>query len=82
MAILSTLWIYGIYYDHSVHFMFILYIFSSFGITHQEKSGNPVWLLNWSGWACILEADFQIDVKFSNSLYFFSISQLIDLKWI
>jgi hypothetical protein len=28
-------------YDHSLHFVFIWYIFSSFGIMHQEKSGNP-----------------------------------------
>jgi hypothetical protein len=28
-------------YDHSVHFVSIWYIFSSFGIMHQEKSGNP-----------------------------------------
>jgi hypothetical protein len=27
---------------HLVHFVFIWYIFSSFGIMHQEKAGNPV----------------------------------------
>jgi hypothetical protein len=28
-------------YNHLVHFVFIWYIFSGFGIMHQEKSGNP-----------------------------------------
>jgi hypothetical protein len=28
-------------YDHLVHFLFIGYSFSGFGIMHQEKSGNP-----------------------------------------
>jgi hypothetical protein len=41
MAIWNILWIIGIFYDRSVHFVFIGYIFSSFGIMHQEKSGNP-----------------------------------------
>jgi hypothetical protein len=30
-----------IFYDHMVHFVFIWYIFSGFGIMYQEKSGNP-----------------------------------------
>jgi hypothetical protein len=38
---LEYLWTFVIFYDHSVHFVFIWYIFSSFGIRHQEKSGNP-----------------------------------------
>jgi hypothetical protein len=29
------------FYEHLVNFVFIWYIFSSFGIMHQEKSGNP-----------------------------------------
>jgi hypothetical protein len=33
MAIWNILWIFGIYYDHSVHF-------PSFGITHKEKSAT------------------------------------------
>jgi hypothetical protein len=41
MAIWTIVWVFGILYDHSVHFMFICYIFSSFGVMHQEKSGNP-----------------------------------------
>jgi hypothetical protein len=41
MAIWNILWIFEILCDHSVHFMFILVHFSSFGIMHQEKSGNP-----------------------------------------
>jgi hypothetical protein len=28
-------------YGHLVHFVYIWYIFSSFGIMYQEKSGNP-----------------------------------------
>jgi hypothetical protein len=40
-AIWIILWIFGIFYDHSVYFVFIWYIFPSFGIMHQEKSGNP-----------------------------------------
>jgi hypothetical protein len=34
-------WTFWISYDHLVHFLFIVYIFSGFGIMHQEKSGNP-----------------------------------------
>jgi hypothetical protein len=30
-----------IFYDHLVHFVFIWYIFSGFGIMYPEKSGNP-----------------------------------------
>jgi hypothetical protein len=40
----NILWIFGIFgifYDLSLHIVFIWYIFSSFGIMHQEKSGNP-----------------------------------------
>jgi hypothetical protein len=33
---------FGIFYDHWVHFVSIWYIFSIFGIMHQDKSGNPV----------------------------------------
>jgi hypothetical protein len=29
---MSILWLFGIFYDHSGHFAFIWYIFSSFGI--------------------------------------------------
>jgi hypothetical protein len=32
--------------DHLVHFVLICYIFSSFGIMHQEKSGNPAVMKN------------------------------------
>jgi hypothetical protein len=32
---------FGIFYDHLVHLVLIWYIFSGFGIMHQEKSGNP-----------------------------------------
>jgi hypothetical protein len=42
IAVLNILWRFGIFYDHLVHFVFILYIFSGFGIMYQEKSGNPV----------------------------------------
>jgi hypothetical protein len=41
MAIWNILWIFGISCDHSVHIVLIWYIFSCFGIMHQEKSGNP-----------------------------------------
>jgi hypothetical protein len=40
-------WSFGIFYDHWVyimafaHFIVIWYIFTSFGISYQEKSGNP-----------------------------------------
>jgi hypothetical protein len=30
-----------IFYDHLVYFMVIRYIFPRFGISYQEKSGNP-----------------------------------------
>jgi hypothetical protein len=41
MAIWNILPTFGIFYDHLVQFVFIWYIFSGFGIMHQEKSGNP-----------------------------------------
>jgi hypothetical protein len=41
MAICNILWTFGIFYDHLVQFVFICYIFSSHGIMHQKKSGNP-----------------------------------------
>jgi hypothetical protein len=41
MVIWDILWRFGILYDHLVHFVFIWYIFSSFGIMYQEISGNP-----------------------------------------
>jgi hypothetical protein len=41
IAVWNILRTFGIFYDHLVHFVFIWYIFSSFGIMHQEKSGNP-----------------------------------------
>jgi hypothetical protein len=40
MVIWNILWISGIFCDHSVHIVLIWYIFSCFGIMHQEKSGN------------------------------------------
>jgi hypothetical protein len=40
MAIWIILWIFGIFYDQSVHFL-PFGTSSSFGIMHQEKSGNP-----------------------------------------
>jgi hypothetical protein len=39
--VICILWPFGIFYDHLAHFVFIWYIFSSFGIMHHEKSGNP-----------------------------------------
>jgi hypothetical protein len=41
MAIWNILQTFGIFYDHLVHFVFVRYIFSGFGIMYQEKSGNP-----------------------------------------
>jgi hypothetical protein len=43
MAVWNILWIFGIFNDHLVNFVFIWYIFSGFGIMYQEKSGNPGW---------------------------------------
>jgi hypothetical protein len=40
-AIWNILQTFGINYDLLVHFMYILNIFSGFGMMHQEKSGNP-----------------------------------------
>jgi hypothetical protein len=40
-AIWNILRIFWIFYDHLVHFVFIWYIFSGFGIMQLEKSGNP-----------------------------------------
>jgi hypothetical protein len=41
LAIWNILRIFGIFYEDLVHFVFTWYIFSGFGITFQEKSGNP-----------------------------------------
>jgi hypothetical protein len=41
MAIWNILQTFGILYDHLVHFVFVRYIFSGFGIMCEEKSGNP-----------------------------------------
>jgi hypothetical protein len=41
MTICNISWTFGIFKDHTVHFVFIWYIFSDFGIMYQEKSGNP-----------------------------------------
>jgi hypothetical protein len=41
MAILNILRTFGKFYDNLVHFVLIWYIFPSFGITYQQKSGNP-----------------------------------------
>jgi hypothetical protein len=39
--IFRTFGIFYVFYDHLVHFTFIWYIFSGYGFTHHEKSGNP-----------------------------------------
>jgi hypothetical protein len=41
MAIWNVLWPFGMVYGHLGYFMTVWYIFSGFGIMHQEKSGNP-----------------------------------------
>jgi hypothetical protein len=41
MDIRNILLTFGIFYDNLVHFVFIWYIFSHFGIKYAEKSGNP-----------------------------------------
>jgi hypothetical protein len=41
MTIWSFLRPLEIFYDHLVYFMVIWYIFPRFGISYQEKSGNP-----------------------------------------
>jgi hypothetical protein len=41
MAIWTILRTFEQFYDHLVHFVLIWYIFSGFGITYQQKSGNP-----------------------------------------
>jgi hypothetical protein len=46
MAIWNILRTFGIFYDHLVHFVFIWYISSGSGVTHQEKSGNPALTIN------------------------------------
>jgi hypothetical protein len=42
----NTSWTFGKFYDHLEHLVLIWYIFSGFGITYQEKSGNPVLCCN------------------------------------
>jgi hypothetical protein len=41
MANWNILQTFGIFYDHLVQFVFTWYIFSGFGIMHQDQSGNP-----------------------------------------
>jgi hypothetical protein len=41
LAIWNILWSFGMFWDHLVQFVFMLYIFSGVGIMHQEKSGYP-----------------------------------------
>jgi hypothetical protein len=41
VAVWNILWPFGMLCDHSVQIVLIWYIFSFFGIMHQEKSGNP-----------------------------------------
>jgi hypothetical protein len=41
MAIWNNLESFGLFYEQMVHFVFIWYIFSGFGIMYQEKSGSP-----------------------------------------
>jgi hypothetical protein len=41
MSIQNILQTFRIFYDHLVHFVFIWYIFSGFGIMNHDKSGNP-----------------------------------------
>jgi hypothetical protein len=41
MAIWNILPTFWIFYDNFVHFVFIWYIFSRFGIMYQDLSGNP-----------------------------------------
>jgi hypothetical protein len=40
-----------IYSTYILHFVLIWHIFSSFGIIHQEKSGNPVACLVWTSYS-------------------------------
>jgi hypothetical protein len=41
MAICNILRTFGKFYDHLVNFLLIWYIYYGFGITYQQKSGNP-----------------------------------------
>jgi hypothetical protein len=49
MAIWNILRTFLIFYNYLVHFVFLWYILSGFGIMYQGKSGNPVWF-GWFGW--------------------------------
>jgi hypothetical protein len=41
MAIWNILRTFGLLHDRLVQFVLICYIYSGFGIIHEEKSGNP-----------------------------------------
>jgi hypothetical protein len=41
MTIWSILWPLEIFHGHLVHFVFVLYIFCSFGITYQKNLAGP-----------------------------------------
>jgi hypothetical protein len=53
MTIWNILRTFGKFYDHLVHFVLIWYSFSGFGIMYRQKSGNPVFMLNWISLHCI-----------------------------
>jgi hypothetical protein len=44
MAVWNILQTFSICHDHLVHFVFLWYIFSGFGIMRRGKSGNPALL--------------------------------------
>jgi hypothetical protein len=47
MVIWNILRTFGKFYDHLVHLVMIWKIFSGFGITYQQKSGNPGFKTGW-----------------------------------
>jgi hypothetical protein len=74
MAISNISRTFGIFKDHMVHFVFIWYIFSGFGIINQEKSGNPTFDVR-------CQSQKQTETKFFFLLSFF-VSSSILIVWL
>jgi hypothetical protein len=74
MAILNILQTFGIFYDRFlVHFVFLWYIFSGFGITYQEKSGNTDGrifsvLVNRPEWRLVVLAQSMVSAQLNNNV--------------
>jgi hypothetical protein len=80
-----ALWHFGIFFGHLAYFVVMWYIFPSFSMLYQEKSGNPGYVINTfvvyigsqgSKITMYIPFSFPPPPAFSN--YSFSSNQLVD----